>query len=169
MWLLVALAPAAALDLDGDAVRRGHDRCPWRRETWNYHDDDDGCPDGVTVRIVVIDEGGQPAAGARVSVTLNPPARPGPPTPLWCPPGKTWDALNQPWRLRHRYRVESYLALEARADDRGVADFAGVRPGADLTVTVNEGRGQGTVQLVTLGEHMVLQELTLHPRPAPGK
>lgn len=169
MWLLAALvsAPAAALDLDGDAVRRGDDRCPWRRETWNYHDDDDGCPDGVAVRIVVIDEAGRPAAGARVRVALN--RRPGVPTmPLWCPPGKAWQTRQQPWLVRHRYRAENYLALEARTDEGGLALFEGVRPGADLTITVNEGRGQGTVALVPSGEHTVLQEITLHPRVKPA-
>lgn len=60
--------PALA-DGDGDGVADTRDACPSETETWNRHDDTDGCPDRLSrVRVVVRDPSGRPVVGARVVV-----------------------------------------------------------------------------------------------------
>ena len=76
--LLLLSACSARRDRDVDGLPDARDACPTVAEVQNGWADDDGCPDALARLLVRVVSGGEPVAGALVSLPGAEPVRTGP-------------------------------------------------------------------------------------------
>lgn len=140
-WLAI-VAVAMAADRDGDGIKGHDDLCPRDAETMNGFKDGDGCPDGGTVRVRVVDGDGKPVAGATITVE-----RPKP--PFGASTGRSTTPVVP--RGSGPYATEA-IRGQPTADgpttqDRGFTDPAGawtatgLAPGARVVIATAGGHG----------------------------
>ncbi len=127
------------------------DRCLLTAETWNLYEDEDGCPDGITLTVRVTHADGTPVADA-VVVLAAPSGRRHVSggiqvdMPLVVEPGVSdldvWNGPasapvgSGPYAVALR-RLRWTWTLTSTTNRHGVATLSGLRPGATVTLSVD--------------------------------